>query len=79
MVRYCLERADADGLPTYLIAFPKAKSLYARCGFEVVEYVDFDLSKWTTEFSGYGIYRNYGMLRQPVTQVKELDTDLDGN
>ena len=52
----CLEIADAAGLPTFLTAFPGARDLYLRMGFEVVREFHADLSEWTETGKGYGIY-----------------------
>jgi GNAT superfamily N-acetyltransferase len=66
LLHQCLEIADKDGLPTWLGAFPGSHNLYLRFGFEDVEHQDIDLNKWDHyRFRGFGIYRNYSMVRQP--------------
>lgn len=66
LLGHCLEIADRDGLPTWLSSFPGSHHLYLRFGFEDVEYTDLDLNKWDHyRFRGFGIYRQYSMVRQP--------------
>ncbi|KAH8770569.1 acyl-CoA N-acyltransferase [Hyaloscypha finlandica] len=62
----CLEIADKDGLPTWLSALPGSHNLYLRFGFGDVGHNDVDLNKWDHHrFRGFGIYRQYSMMRQP--------------
>jgi hypothetical protein len=46
MIRWGLAKADELGLPAYLEASPAGYKLYARLGFQDVERLVFDLSKW---------------------------------
>ncbi|KAH8667492.1 acyl-CoA N-acyltransferase [Tricladium varicosporioides] len=62
MVNYCVKKSLEGGLPTYLTAFPRARSMYAKCGFEVVQDIVLDLNSFGTKDSGYGLYRGYGMI-----------------
>lgn len=62
MVNYCVKKATEGRLPTYLTAFPRARSMYAKCGFEVVQDIVLDLNSFGTKDSGYGLYRGYGMI-----------------
>jgi hypothetical protein len=61
-----LSDADAAGTPTYLSSFPQAHDLYEKLGYTDIDYFDVDLNEWGTKLSGYGVYRQYTMVRQPV-------------
>ncbi|KAI0170702.1 acyl-CoA N-acyltransferase [Pestalotiopsis sp. NC0098] len=66
LLQYCLEISDKASLPCWLIAFPASYQLYLRFGFEKVDHRDIDLNAWDNyKFRGYGIYRNYAMVRRP--------------
>lgn len=57
---------DKEGLPIYLTAFPGAHGIYLYLGYEDKDYFDVDLNAWSREkYRGYGIYRSYGMVREP--------------
>ncbi|KAI0204615.1 acyl-CoA N-acyltransferase [Astrocystis sublimbata] len=65
LLKHCLKIADDANLPTWLIAFPGSHSLYKRHGFIDVDHCDIDLNAWDgNKFRGYGIYRQYAMVRQ---------------
>ncbi len=66
MLRLCLDKADQAGLPVWLVSFPAAHGLYLPFGFKDLAFFDTDLSKWGKEFCGFGVYRCYGMCRQPA-------------
>ncbi|KAF2280785.1 acyl-CoA N-acyltransferase [Westerdykella ornata] len=63
LVRWGIEQADKEGLPTYLEASEAGKPLYERLGFEEVEVKLYDLSKYGAE----GIETNTVMIRKPRT------------
>jgi hypothetical protein len=65
-MRYCAKKADAAGLPIFLIAFPGAYRLYNNLGYQELDHFDEDLSERGPKFNGYGVYRSYGMLRKAV-------------
>lgn len=46
LLKWGLDRADADGLPTYLDSTPPGKALYEKAGFKVVKELYFDLKPW---------------------------------
>ncbi|KAG9237898.1 acyl-CoA N-acyltransferase [Amylocarpus encephaloides] len=64
LMRKCLEEANKEGLPTWLISFPGSHELYLKLGFVDVEHSDVDLNEWDGgRCRGYGIYRSYAMRR----------------
>ena len=66
LIRQCLTESKNLQIPTYLSAFPGTCDFYAKMGFDIVETAGIDLANWETEFRGYGVYKSYGMLYQPV-------------
>lgn len=65
LLKHCLDITDGSPLSTWLIAFPGSHSLYLRFGFKDVEHRDVDLNAWDNgNFRGYGIYRQYAMVRE---------------
>lgn len=66
LMQHCNEIGDREGLPIYLTAFPGAHGIYVHMGYKDTDYFDIDLNAWSKEkYRGYGIYRSYGMLREP--------------
>lgn len=63
ILEFLLAKADKAGLPVYLTSFPAPHRFYLRHGFRDLGYFDTDLRRWGGEFTGFGIYRTYGMLR----------------
>ena len=66
LIQHCSQIADAAGIPTYLSSFPQAHALYGKLRYTDIDYFDVDLNEWGTKLSGYGVYRQYTMVRQPV-------------
>ncbi|KAI1178247.1 acyl-CoA N-acyltransferase [Nemania sp. FL0916] len=67
LLRHCLRLADRASLPSWLISLPGSHSLYAREGFVDVDSADIDLNAWDkSRHRGYGIYRQYAMVRRPL-------------
>ncbi|KAH8671698.1 hypothetical protein BX600DRAFT_252515 [Xylariales sp. PMI_506] len=62
LVKFSLERAAAQGLPLFLSSVPSAAGFYRKLGFRNTDHVDIDLSQWTPEHGGFGIYRLQGMV-----------------
>ena len=70
-LRHCFEFAGRGGLPTWLSEFPCSRDFYLKMGFVKVEYADLDLNAWDKfRHRGYGMYRNYAMVRQPKGSSK---------
>ena len=61
LMKWGVERADADGLPCYVNAEEAAYALYRRFGFVDLYEGGIDLGK----FGGDGVYRTMGMVRWP--------------
>ena len=59
LVQWGTDLADEAGLPCYLEASSKGYDLYKRKGFEDVEFLDMDMSKWGRE----GVNRHICMIR----------------
>ncbi|KAL6720890.1 hypothetical protein ACLMJK_002815 [Lecanora helva] len=66
-----LAKADKAGLPIYLTAFPGVHDLYLKRGFRDVGHTDTDLRKWAGQYTGFGVYRNYFMLRSAQKSINE--------
>jgi ribosomal protein S18 acetylase RimI-like enzyme len=66
LIQHCSAIADAAGIPTYLSSFPQAHHLYEKLGYTDIGYFDLDLNDWGTKLSGFGVYRQSTMVRQPV-------------
>ena len=58
LVQWGTDVADEAHIPCYLSASPNGYPLYKKKGFEDVDLMEIDLSKW-----GHGIYRQVFMLR----------------
>jgi GNAT superfamily N-acetyltransferase len=71
LMNFCADIADEARLPTFLTAFPGAHSLYLKLGYEEKTHYDLDLGSYGKKYRGFGIYRSYGMLRQPGTASLE--------
>lgn len=71
LVEYGNLLADQAGLPIFLQASPFGYPVYAKHGFETVQFLDVDLSEWAPNAGlkdrGYGNYRFRYMLRLPRT------------
>lgn len=64
LLKHCLDIADQTRLQTWLISFPGSHGLYLRFGFKDVDYRDTDLGAWDKgRLRGYGVYRQYAMMR----------------
>lgn len=61
---YFVSIADREGLETYLQSQMVAHKLYRRLGWEDVECLDTDLSKWGPD-QDLGIHRIVCMVRPP--------------
>jgi GNAT superfamily N-acetyltransferase len=59
LLRWCADVADQYGLPIYLEASPAGYHLYRKFGFEDVENIDMDLTRW----GGVGTHRFACMIR----------------
>jgi len=66
LMKYCSNIADEAGLPTFLTAFPGAHDMYLKLGYEDTGMFELDLNNYGKKYRGFGIYRSYGMLRQPA-------------
>ena len=71
LVKYGNQLADQATLPILLHATPIGYPMYAKHGFETVQYLDVDLREWVpggkSNDKGYGNYRYRYMLRLPRT------------
>jgi hypothetical protein len=74
LVKYGNHLADQKNLPIFLQGSPYGYPIYAKHGFETVQYLDVDLTKWAPDAErndkGYGNYRFRYMLRLPQTLPK---------
>ncbi|KAK5166502.1 uncharacterized protein LTR77_008045 [Saxophila tyrrhenica] len=70
LMRWGLERADAQGMEAYLEASPEAVPLYEKLGFREADRIDTLIRNERVE----GVwYRNLFMIRQPVMQGREAE------
>jgi hypothetical protein len=65
-MRWGLERVDAKGIASSVVSTPNAKGFYAKFGFVEISYADLDITKVRGSFLGFGVWRQYGMLRAAV-------------
>jgi len=66
LLKVGMDRADKEGICSWLEASPAGYPVYLHRGWRVVDTKDFDLSRWGGEDRGYGMYRFRAMLRLPV-------------
>ncbi|KAI9879338.1 MAG: hypothetical protein M1830_008798 [Pleopsidium flavum] len=59
LIKWGVDVGDKYGIPCYLEASPAGYHLYRKCGFEDVENLDMDLTKW----GGKGTHRYVCMIR----------------
>ena len=71
MVRYGNQLADEANLPIFLWGSAFGAPIYAKYGFETVQWLDLDLRDWAPSAKGndkgYGNYRFRYMVRLPLT------------
>jgi GNAT superfamily N-acetyltransferase len=71
LVEHGNQYADSVGLPIFLQGSPFGFPIYAKHGFETVQYLDVDLTEWAPRAKGndkgYGNYRFRYMQRLPKT------------
>ncbi len=65
IIRWALQNLHLDAMPTFLNAQPDGYALYKKFGWNDIESVDIDLSRWAGPNKGYGIHRTVCMLREP--------------
>ncbi|KAI4217573.1 MAG: hypothetical protein LQ351_000169 [Letrouitia transgressa] len=74
LVSYGNQLADQACLPIFLQGSPYGYPIYAKHGFETVQYLDVDLTKWApgaeSQDKGFGNYRFRYMMRLPRTLPK---------
>ncbi|KAE8450110.1 hypothetical protein EG329_006891 [Mollisiaceae sp. DMI_Dod_QoI] len=62
LVQYCLKKAKEAGEPLYIASEPQAHKFFLGRGFKDTIHSDIDLSKYSPEHSGFGIFRLQGMI-----------------
>jgi predicted N-acetyltransferase YhbS len=62
LVKFCLEKSRAAGVPLCLYSVPRAKDFYLRLGFKETSYAEIDLSKFARPYEGYGLHRTTAMM-----------------
>lgn len=62
-MRWGLERVDAKGIASSVVSTPNARDFYMKFGFAEISHADLDIRKVRGDFLGFGIWRQYGMLR----------------
>ena len=62
-MKWGLERVDAKGMTSSVVSTPNARDFYARFGFAEISHTDLNVAKIRGDFLGFGIWRQYGMLR----------------
>lgn len=65
LLRIATDLGDKIRVPVWLEATPAGHPLYLARGFHDVKVIEFDLSRWTGEDKGFGMYRYHAMLRLP--------------
>ena len=59
LIQWGTDLADGAGIPCYVEASPAGYGLYQKMGFEEVDTLDTDMSRW----GGEGVYHNVCMFR----------------
>ncbi|KAI0023919.1 hypothetical protein F4780DRAFT_776149 [Xylariomycetidae sp. FL0641] len=67
LVRWGIDLSEATGLPCYLQASEQGRQLYRHHGFEDIDTVEYDLSRYGLE----GIERMTEMIRRPSSRKSE--------
>jgi hypothetical protein len=65
-MKWGLERVDAKGIASSVVSTPNAKDFYVKFGFAELSHADLDIAKVRGDFQGFGLWRQYGMLRAAV-------------
>ena len=69
LIKWGLEIADKEDLPSYLEASKFGHALYSRLGFEDLEVLTVDMKKYGWEGEGDGMYSTWIMKREtPVSE-----------
>lgn len=66
IVKWGLEMSETTGLPCYLQASEQGRRVYSHYGFQDVDTVEFDLSKYRLQ----GVERMAEMIREPVSNTR---------
>jgi hypothetical protein len=64
-VQVCFDNAKAEGLPLVVCSEPEAHDFFLALGFKDTRHFDIDLSKWAPAYSGFGMFRLFGMIWSP--------------
>lgn len=59
------DRAKAEGIPFAICAEAPAYGFFAKLGFKDLRHQDIDLRKYTSAYSGFGVFRLSGMIWRP--------------
>lgn len=65
LMHQLIEKSEETKIPIFIKTEPEAYKFLLRMGFKDTKHVDEDLSKWSEEYTGYGIFRLSGMIRIP--------------
>ena len=65
LTRWGLDRADEEQIESYVVSFPEPRIFYEKHDFEITNHVELDLAEVRGDWNGYGIWRQYNLLRKP--------------
>ncbi len=61
LVQHCLKKAEEVGVPLCIASEPQAHKFFLGRGFKDTTQSDIDLSKYSPEYNGFGVFRLQGM------------------
>ena len=65
LMQVAFDRARAQGLPLFITSEPQVHGFCDKLGFKVVKHADMDLAQLAPPFTGFGMFRLYGMIWKP--------------
>ena len=72
IVKWGIEMSETTGLPCYLQASEQGRRLYSHYGFQDMDTVEFDLSKYGL----HGVERMTEMVRKPVSNIQATQAEI---
>ncbi|KAF4626815.1 hypothetical protein G7Y89_g11342 [Cudoniella acicularis] len=62
LIHMAIEKSEKEGIPLSVGVEPEAHEFFLKMGFKDRTLGDMDLSAWAPAFSGYGVFRLWGMV-----------------
>lgn len=61
-MKLAIEKVEKEGIPLSVGVEPEAHEFFLAQGFKDLKHVDIDLRQWAAQYSGFGVFRFYGMV-----------------